>query len=71
MSNAHVYDIHYGALDELVKRETKAPPVHIKLPPHTFERAEQGEQELVTEISDQLLGQYHPLDPIKGLNIVL
>src|SRR3989344_3354837 len=71
ISNAHVYDIHYDAAKELTSRTNDHAPITISLPLKSFARAEDGDHTLVTEITDLIAAQYKPLDPIKGLAIVL
>lgn len=71
ISNAHIYDLHYGAAEELMRRRNEHPPLRVTLPPHTFERAEKKDKKLVEEITSSLEKHYRPLDPIKGLKIVL
>jgi len=71
ISNAHIYDIHYEAAEELIKRRSDHKPVHLHLPNGAFERAEEKDPKLVEEIVDDISAQYEPLEPIKGLKIVL
>lgn len=71
IANAHVYDIHYDAAEEMTKRPAAFPPIKIELPADSFRRAEQKDHALVEEINEQLAAQYKPGAPIKGLRIVL
>lgn len=71
IANAHVYDTHYDAANEMIDRPTDHPKVTIELPKNTFERAEAKENELVEEINEQIKNQYNPGKAIKGLRIVL
>jgi len=71
ISNAHIYDIHYQAAKDLVTRKNKHQQIELKAESDWFERAEKGEEKLVLEIVEQLESQYHPLEPIAGLKIVL
>lgn len=71
IANAHVYDIHYDAANEMISRPTEHKKVAIKLPKDAFVRAEKKDHELVTEINDQVVAQYQPGERIKGLKIVL
>lgn len=71
ISNAHVYDIHYDAANEMISREHNHTPVQLSLPLKTFERAEKKDRALVSEIVDQFQSQYNPAPAIKGLQIVL
>lgn len=70
ISNAHVYDIHYAAAEEMIKRKTDQEKVTVHLPPHSFERAEKGDVEFVKEVVDDLTAQYKPGPAIRGLTIV-
>jgi thymidylate synthase len=71
ISNAHVYDIHYEAAEEMIKRKNKHLPVEIKAEKNWFSRAEKGDEELVAEIVEELNSQYQPGEALKGLKIVL
>lgn len=71
ISNAHVYDIHYKAAREMIKRKTTHPPIKLELQSNAFDRAVRGDEKLVLEIVDQLQSQYKPLESIQGLQIVL
>ncbi len=71
ISNAHVYDIHYPAAEEMIRRNNDHQPIVLNLPENSFSRAERGDAELVSEIVGNLAGQYGPNDAIKGLEIVL
>jgi len=71
ISNAHIYDIHYKQAWELVERESKHPPIFFHAQPDYYDRAEKGDESLVTEIVDILQKQYNPMPPIKGMKIVI
>ncbi|TSC68190.1 MAG: Thymidylate synthase [Parcubacteria group bacterium Gr01-1014_72] len=71
VSNAHIYDSHYFAAEEIMKRKNDHALIRLTLPPHTFDRAEKKDKKLVDEIFENLSTQYKPLEPIKGLKIVL
>ncbi|MDO8591131.1 MAG: thymidylate synthase [bacterium] len=71
ISNAHVYDTHYFAMEELIKRKNDHKNIVLALPKNAFDRAEKQDAKLVTEIAENLASQYRPLEPIKGLKIVL
>ena len=71
ISNAHVYDTHYFAAEELMKRKNDHKKIALTLPKNAFDRAEKQDVKLVQEIVENLTGQYQPLEPIKGLKIVL
>ncbi|MSU55134.1 MAG: thymidylate synthase [Candidatus Taylorbacteria bacterium] len=71
ISNAHVYDTHYFAAEELMKRTNNHKKITLTLPKNAFDRAEKQDVKLVQEIVENLTNQYQPLEPIKGLKIVL
>lgn len=71
IANAHVYDIHYDAADEMCQRKADSKPITLRLPKSSFVRAEAKDHELVTEINDAIVAQYMPGEAIKGLRIVL
>jgi thymidylate synthase len=71
ISNAHIYDIHYDQAWELINRENEHSEVIFDAQPDYFDRAEKGDENLVKEIADQIMSQYAPLEPIKGMQIVL
>jgi thymidylate synthase len=71
ISNAHIYDTHYFAAEELMKRNNDHQKISLSLPKNSFERAEKQDKKLVLEIVENLSEQYNPLEAIKGLKIVL
>ena len=71
ISNAHIYDSHYFAAEEIMKRENDHEPLRLALPKNSFDRAEKKDKKLVEEIVANLEKQYKPLEPIKGIKIVL
>lgn len=71
ISNAHIYDNHYAGAEELLKRTNTHENVHLVLPKDSFRRAETRDENLVGEILSSFSSQYHPLEPITGLEIVL
>jgi len=71
IANAHVYDTHYEAAYEMMKRPTNHQKITLALPPKAFDRAEKKDVQLVSEINDTITGQYTPGEAIKGLRIVL
>lgn len=70
-ANAHLYDIHYETAREIVKRKNHHSEIQLKGEKNWFKRAERGDEKLVEEIVSRLEKQYHPLDAIKGLKIVI
>lgn len=70
ISNAHIYDSHYFAAEELMKRKNDHKKITLVLPPETFEKMEARDSEMVGKIADNLNSQYQPMDPIPGIKII-
>jgi thymidylate synthase len=71
IANAHVYDIHYEAAAEMIRRPTTHKKIVARLPNDAFRRAEQKDRSLVEEIDAEFARQYQPGERIKDLRIVL
>ncbi len=71
ISNAHIYDAHYDGAQELMKRTNDHKNVILTLPENSFKRAEKKDPKLLDEIVENLTKQYNPLEPIKGLKLIL
>jgi thymidylate synthase len=71
ISNAHIYDIHLEQAKELISREISHQPIKLSCPENSFDRAEKGDQDLVTEIFTQLKNQYEPQASLGKMQIVL
>jgi thymidylate synthase len=71
IANAHVYDIHYDAAKTMIGRGGNSKKIKLALPEKSFDRAEAKDVSLVDEINENLISQYNPGEPIKGLKIVL
>jgi len=71
ISNAHVYENHYSAAEELINRNNDHLPIKLTLPKNTFTRAEKKDVSLVTEIVEQIKSQYNPMAKIENLKIAL
>ncbi len=71
ISNAHIYDNQYAAVDEMLARHANHAPITIALPKHTYDRAEKKDAKLVEEIVAPIMAQYQPQPAITGLQIVL
>lgn len=71
VSNAHVYDLHYEAAEEIIRRQNDHKKIELRLPEKSFERAENRDTTLIDMVVQDLESQYQPMDPIKGLKIVL
>lgn len=70
ISNAHIYDIHYEAAAELLKRTGQNTEIELTATNNWLERAMAGDDALVDEIERAINTQYAPEAPIKGLSIV-
>ncbi len=71
ISYPEIYDVHYAAAEELMKRTNTQGRIQLCLPPNAFQRAEQKDEMLVREIAQGLTRQYEPCDPIPGIRVVL
>ncbi|MEI6304427.1 MAG: thymidylate synthase [Candidatus Taylorbacteria bacterium] len=71
ISNAHIYDTHYDGAKELIKRKNKHKKITLTLPKDAFDRAEKKDPTLVDQIVENLGKQYKPMEPIKGLKLIL
>ncbi len=71
ISNAHIYDDHFEAAEELISRDHSHEPVHLELPPNAYERAMEGDENLVQEMFTSLKSQYEPLESIRGMKITV
>lgn len=71
VSNAHIYDIHYGQAREIIERENDHGPVVFEAQEDYYDRAEKGDSVLLEEIFNKLNNQYNPLPAIKGMELVL
>ncbi len=70
ISNAHIYDSHYFAAEELLKRKNNHKKITVSLPPKTFEKMEKRDTGAIDDIIENLTGQYQPMDPIQGIKII-
>ncbi len=70
ISNAHIYDTHYFAAEELMNRTNDHKKVEIHLPENSFDEIEKRNYELVEKIMSDIVEQYKPMDPIPGIKIV-
>ncbi len=71
ISNAHIYDVHYEAAQELIHRSGQPEEIDLIAQADWFERASRGDETLVDEIVALLEPQYQPAASIKGLPVVL
>ena len=71
ISNAHIYDTHYDGARELISRKNNHDKITLTLPADSFDRAEKRDPKLLEEIVQNLQTQYNPMEPIKGLKLIL
>jgi len=71
ISNAHIYDNHFDAARELVSRTNDHGPVYLRVPAGSYDRAVNGDTELVNQIFTSLKSQYQPLESISGMEITV
>lgn len=71
ISNAHIYENHYHAAEEMIGRTNEHKPIKLVLPDNTLERAEKKDASVITEIVDIISDQYNPMPKIDGLRIAL
>lgn len=71
ISHGHIYDIHYDAAEELVRRRSRQRRIMLEPSSAWLRRAMKGDKDLVVEIVAELDRQYSPLRAIPGLKIVL
>lgn len=71
VSNCHIYDNHYFAAFEMLKRSNTHPKIELCLPNDSFKRAENKDENIVQEIFDNINSQYNPLPAINNLVITL
>lgn len=72
ISHAHIYGNHYEQVEELMNRtDHDHAEILCKLPENTFQRALQGDPELVREIFKMFKEQYNPAGKVKKMQIAL
>ena len=71
ISNAHVYDNQYDAVNELLSRKDTHPAINVVLPKNAFERSERKDRKLADEMIESIAAQYQPQTAITGLQVVL
>jgi thymidylate synthase len=70
-SHAHIYENHYEQARELIARDYKHEPINFKLPENSFARAEQGDPELVREITRLIKDIYLPQESLGKMKIAI
>ena len=71
ISNAHVYDIHFDQAREIIARKPGHKAIKLELKANSFDRAENGDADLVQEVFTQLKEQYDPQESLGRMKIVL
>lgn len=71
ISNAHIYGLHEEQAKELVERKINHESIKFLAPVGSFDRAINGETELVNECFVDLKSKYNPQPSLGRMNIVL
>ncbi len=72
ISHAHIYENHYEQAEEVVGRlDHVHNEILCRLPESTFERALEGDEALVHELTQMFKDQYTPAPPVKKMQIAL
>lgn len=73
ISHAHIYENHYEQAEEVIARgaEHQHAEIFCTLPERTFQRALEGDPELVREITSMFKEQYKPAGAVKKMQIAL
>ena len=71
ISNAHIYDNHFHGAEAIMTRQNEHPLVKLHVPSGSYDRAMNGDTELVAEIVQSLKDQYQPLDAVEDLKITV
>lgn len=70
-SHAHIYENHYDQAREIISRTPDHEPMLFDLPPNSFERATNGDRELVHEIVKLIRDIYQPQPPLGKMKITV
>lgn len=72
ISHAHIYENHYEQAQEIIDRQDHShAPIRCVLPEHSFQRALEGDEALVHELTRMFKEQYTPAPPVKKMQIAL
>jgi thymidylate synthase len=72
ISHAHIYDNQYEQVEEMLGRdEHEHDEILCNLPERSFQRALEGDAELVREIHRMFKNQYKPAPPVKKMQIAV
>ncbi len=71
ISNAHIYDNHFDAANQMIERTHEHPALKCRVPTGSYARAISGDVQLVEELFEQLKNQYKPLDAIRGMEVTV
>ena len=63
----HIYKNHYEGAKEMVNRPNKHLPIYFSLPDNFYDRAEQKDEDLVSETFKIIKAQYNPQDKIESI----
>ena len=70
ISNAHIYDSHFEAANELMKRTNEHKKIELVLPDNSYREIEKRNYTVVDAIIENLTNQYTPSGAITGIKIV-
>lgn len=70
-SHAHIYENHFDQARQLIEREYTHEPIQFSLPDNSFDRAEQGDPELVREIEKLIKDIYAPQESLGRMQIAV
>lgn len=70
ISNAHIYDTHFDAAQEIIRRVSDHAKIELTLPEQAYKSIENRTPGTIESIIDNLTSQYKPLDAIPGIKIV-
>ncbi len=71
VSHAHIYENHYPNAQELLRRGHEHAGIKLKLPANSYDRALSKEEQIVSEIEQELSQQYTPLASLGKMQIAL
>jgi len=72
ISHAHIYSNHFDQLEALLEREEHThEEIYCRLPEQSFQRALQGDEQLVEELFQMFKAQYHPAPSVERMQIAL
>jgi thymidylate synthase len=71
ISNAHIYENHYAAAKEMIKRKSNHKKIKLNLHPNAYEKSMNRNKAFADKVINDLTSQYKPLPAIPNLRIAL